>query len=170
MERIKKELSAVLQQAQDFGLGYAELNLLAINAVKNVLKKYSFTGSLTKEDFHSIAWKGIMSAISKQKFIDYTNKSGYVFVFARGYCQHAVHRESRLIRVPSSAVNKTGSAHLSYSWGNLPEPEALAVSEFTLYQKILVSELSNYDQKAVLNNKPLSVKGQQVVNKILCSV
>lgn len=143
-----------LEKARKFGLSFDDLDLIAKKAVKVIKKSYSYTGALTAEDLHSTAWLGLLSAISQPRFIPAVNKPAYCYTFAVGYCRHAIHRKSRMIRLPYSVLKKktTGTAHLSYTWDNLPEPctESTPEPEFSEEQLRLAAEIPLKDRKRIM--------------------
>lgn len=145
-----------LTKAEEFGLDFKALNLIAINASKSINKSYSFLGCFTFEDLLSISWEGILSAVSQNRFIKVKNKSAYCFTFAKGYCQHALQRKSRVLRTPYSVWRDNPgvkSAHLSYSWDNLPEPSNIFEEpEFSAQLLSLAGAISTQDYNKLLKN------------------
>jgi hypothetical protein len=155
-----------LQIAAQHGISYDQLNTVVNNSVKSIRKAYSFTGCYTSEDLNSTGWLGAISAITQPKFASVENKLAYIYVFARGYQTHALHRKSRVLRVPWDDIKsqKPGTAHLSYSWGNLPEPSYEENPDKALYD--LVNMLSETDEKKILAGKEPSELGKQIVKKL----
>jgi hypothetical protein len=137
------------------GLTFKELDALANNAVKAIKKSYSYLGSLTGDDLYSTAWLGIMSALSQERFKEVINKKGYCYSFAKGYCSHALHRKSRMVRVPYSVIQqRIPTAHLSYSWENLPEPsDELEPKPFSDELMRLADSIPVRDQTRILAGK-----------------
>lgn len=155
-----------LKIAEQHGITFAEIEKVVKNSVRAIQKAYSFTGCLTTEDLCNTGWVGALTALTKEKFPKVKNKMAYIYVFSKGYIQHAVHRKSRMIK-PSYADLKAGkpyTAHLSYSWDNLPEAgytEPEAEPEYDL-----VNLLNEKDKKRLLRGQPLSLEGQTIVDKI----
>ena len=161
-----------LIKALNYDITQKDLNLLANKAVAFCRKAYSFWGSLTKDDLYSEAWLGLISCINKPKFEtceDKPSRLAYLFTFARGYCTHALHRQSRMIRVPGKHL-KDSQPHLSLDAGNLPTPtvEPPELTPFCLLAAI--DKISSRDQSRILNKNPrLSKKTIHIIDKIKCS-
>lgn len=152
--------------AEQHGISYAEIEKVVKNSVRAIQKAYSFTGCLTTEDLCNTGWVGALTALTKEKFAKVKNKMAYIYVFSKGYIQHAVHRKSRMIK-PSYADLKAGkpyTAHLSYSWDNLPEAGYIEPEIKPEYA--LVNLLSEKDKKRLLKGQPLSQEGQSIVDQI----
>jgi DNA-directed RNA polymerase specialized sigma24 family protein len=157
--------------AEQYGIKYLDLNTLANKAVQYCRKAYSFWGSLTKDDLYSEAWLGILSGLQKSKFIYCKNNAerlAYLFTFARGYCTHALHRQSRMIRVPGSKL-KESQPHLSLDAGNLPLPPAKGYVHCSEDLLNLVDKISLRDQARILRGDTrLSKKTLTIINSIKC--
>ena len=161
-----KPVTAPLKIAENFGITFADIDKVVNNACRSIQKAYSFTGCLTKDDLYSTAWVGALVAISKEKFPLVKNKLAYVFVFARGYITHDLHRKSRMIKAPWEDIKsqKAGTAHLSYSWDNLPEPSYVEPEEDPVLD--LLAELSEPDKRKILKGIEPSPEGKSIVDKI----
>jgi hypothetical protein len=149
-------------------MDFKELDKIAHNAVRKVKKTHSFTGSMTDNDLKQTAWLGITSAINQPKFDKHPNKQAYLFVFATGYIRHALHRKSRMIKVPWETLkeNQSGYAHLSYSWENLPEPSIQEPSFKLKDTAVTIAEtFSKSDKTKILNGDftNLSHAGKQLL-------
>lgn len=160
-----------LIKAAEFGLDFKALNLIATNASKSIKKSYSFLGCFTFEDLLSISWEGILSAVSQNRFIKVRNKAAYCFTFAKGYCQHALQRKSRVLRTPYSVwCENPGikSAHLSYSWDNLPEPTYTQQEpDFSSQLLELAGKISSQDYNKLLKgNFQVSKATQSLIAEI----
>jgi hypothetical protein len=155
-----------LDIAYKYGLSFPQIDQVVKNAVKSIKKSYSFTGSYTVEDLYSTGWLGAISAINQPKFSACTNKLAYIFTFSRGYMTHALHRKSRMIKCPWEDIKtqKPGTAHLSYSWGNLPEAGAFDSEPNEIHD--LLALISDADFKKILRGKQPSPEGVLLVNKI----
>ena len=161
-----KPVTPPLKIAESFGITFEDIDKVVTNACRSIQKAYSFMGCLTKDDIYSTAWVGALTAISKEKFPLVKNKLAYVFVFARGYITHDLHRKSRMIKAPWEDIKsqKAGTAHLSYSWDNLPEPSYVETEEDPLLE--LLDQLSESDKRKILRGIALSPEGQLVIDKI----
>jgi hypothetical protein len=154
-----------LKIAAEYSISYDDINKVVGNAVKSIKKCYSFTGSYTFEDLHHTGWNGAISAINQEKFGRCKNKLAYIYTFARGYMTHALHRKSRVVKVPWEELKlQKPTAHLSYSWGNLPEPGVCDPEPDDKYG--LLAQLSDKDAKKILRGLIPSLEGQVIVNKI----
>lgn len=148
---------------------FKRLDKLAHNAVRSI--KHSYTGSLTYDDLKQTAWTGIISALGQPKYESHPNKNAYVFSFAAGYIKHALHRKSRMVKVPWETMrgNQGGLAHLSYSWGNLPEPQSPIESDkLNPNAEAIASTFSKVDQNKILAGdfENLSRPGKQLLEII----
>lgn len=154
-----------LRIAAEHGLSYYDIEKVVCNAVKSIKKIYSFTGSYTPEDLHNTGWIGAISALNQKKFSQCKKKLAYIFTFAKGYMCHALHRKSRMIKVPWEQL-KLGepTAHLSYSWGNLPEPGTCGEEPEPLYE--LLALISDKDAKKIIKGLKPSPEAQAIVNQI----
>ena len=87
-------------------------------------------------------------------------------MFARGYITHDLHRKSRMIKAPWEDIKsqKAGTAHLSYSWDNLPEPSYVEPEEDPVLD--LLAELSEPDKRKILKGIEPSPEGKSIVDKI----
>jgi hypothetical protein len=157
-------------KAAKYGLSFKDLDLVATKASKIVKRTYSFMGCFTIEDLHSISWSGILAAITQPKFDNATNKLAYCFTFAKGYCTHALQRKSRMVRVPYSVLKSSpsGTAHLSYSWDNLPEPSAeLESSTYPVELLMLADAIPESDKTRILKGEEIkSPKTIKLLNQI----
>ena len=156
-----------LEIAEQNGISLAEITKIINNALSSVKKAYSFTGSLTDEDLIHTGWIGVISALNQDKFTNCVNKCAYIYVFARGYMTHDLHRKSRVVRVPWALLKDkaSGYGHLSYSWDNLPEPIAAPtttpVAVLELLEKIPASEKTK-----ILNGKPVKESTNKIISEI----
>lgn len=155
-----------LKIAEYYGITYAEIEKVVKNSVRAIQKAYSFTGCLTTEDLYNTGWVGALTALTKQKFGKVKNKLAYIYVFSKGYQQHAVHRKSRMIKPSYEDLKacKPYTAHLSYSWDNLPEAAYIKPDPKPEYN--LVNLLSEKDKTKLLKGLTLSLEGQAIVNQI----
>lgn len=155
-----------LQKAKLYGLSFQDIDKVVNNATKSIRKAYTFTGSYTAEDLYSTGWLGAISAINQEKFGRCHNKLAYIYVFSRGYMTHALHRKSRMVKVPweDLKTQKPGTAHLSYSWDNLPEPSAQECLDVALYD--LIGLLSDKDTKNIISGKPVSAEAAGIIKRI----
>lgn len=155
-----------LKKAKLYGLTFQQIDKVVNNATKSIRKAYTFTGCYTLEDLYSTGWLGAISAINQEKFGRCHNKLAYIYVFARGYMTHALHRKSRMVKVPweDLKTQKPGTAHLSYSWENLPEPAAQDNPDRALYE--LVGLLSDKDAKNIISGKTISPEAAAIVEQI----
>jgi DNA-directed RNA polymerase specialized sigma subunit len=148
---------------------FKRLDKLAHNAVRSI--RHSFTGSLTYDDLKQTAWTGILSALKQPKYETHPNKNAYVFTFAAGYVRHALHRKSRMVKVPweTMKLDQSGSAHLSYSWDNLPEPQSPMQSDkLNPNAEAIASTFNKADQNKILAGdfEELSRPGKQLLEII----
>lgn len=148
---------------------FKRLDKLAHNAVRSV--KHSYTGCLTYEDLKQTAWTGILSALGQPKYEEHPNKNAYIFSFAAGYVRHAIHRKSRMVKVPweTMRTNQAGTAHLSYSWDNLPEPQSpIEPERLNPNAEAIASTFSKADQNKILAGdfESLSNPGKQLLEII----
>jgi hypothetical protein len=155
-----------LKIAEQHGITYAEIEKVVKNSVRAIQKAYSFTGCLTAEDLYNTGWVGALTALTKEKFAKVKNKLAYIYVFSKGYQQHAVHRKSRMIKPSYEDLRacKPYTAHLSYSWDNLPEASYIEPDSKPEYE--LVNLLSEKDKAKLLKGLTLSLEGQAIVNQI----
>lgn len=161
-----------LLKAKKLGLSFKNLDQIAKNAIAYCRRTFSFWGSLTKDDLYSQAWLGLISGLNQEKIekcADVKQAQAYLFTFARGYCIHALHRQSRMIKFPWPKL-KEASGHLSLDWGNLPQcesPEPNFSSPLNLL--ILADSISARDKKRLLageHSSRLSQKTNSIINQI----
>jgi hypothetical protein len=150
---------------------FKKYDKLAKNATIRAKKCFAYTGALTNEDLKQIAWLGILSGLSQEKFTVHPNQDAYLFSFAIGYIKHAIHRKSRMVKVPWNELKQaqTGHAHLSYSWDNLPEAGYIEVhDDLNQNAKKIVSTFSSRDKSKILAGdfETLSKSGKQLLEVI----
>jgi hypothetical protein len=155
-----------LDIAKQHGITFAEIDKIVKNSVRALQKAYSYTGCLTYDDLYSTGWVGALTALTKERFPTVTNKLAYLYVFSKGYGQHALHRKSRMIKPSYEDLKacKAYTAHLSYSWENLPEAGYTEPEIKPEYE--LLSLLTEKDKKRILRGQMLSAEGQLIVDKI----
>ena len=155
-----------LEIAKQYGITFLEIEKIVKNSVRAIQKAYSFTGCLTADDLYNTGWVGALTALTKKRFATVSNKMAYIYVFSKGYIQHALHRKSRMIkpRYEDLKAAKPYTAHLSYSWGNLPEAGYIEPELKPEYE--LLALLTEKDKKRLLQGYALSPEGAAIVSKI----
>lgn len=130
-------------------------------------RRYQSRGCLTYEDLVQEAYVGLCAAVRSPKLESHSNPGGYVMSFCSGYITHAIHRKSRMVKLPYSCMKKgEGSYHIDSS--KMPEiayesPELEAwdprLTEF-------LNQLSDTEYKRFIKTGAIGAKRQKAFKQL----
>ncbi len=93
---------------------YDNFKHLAERAARSNFRRYQSTGCLTLDDLIQEGYLGLIIAVRKKKALTHKNPGAYIYSFCSGYITHALHRKSRVVKPPYSALKaKVPCFHVS---------------------------------------------------------